>query len=72
VAAEDRPDGEFKPIKENDHILDAMRYACMARPWFAQMESQAPQRNLGFVPGMAPPAERLHLSPEATPMGAMS
>lgn len=71
-AAEDRPGGEFKPIKENDHILDAMRYACMARPWFPQFEADAPLRNLGFTPGQAPPAERLHLSPEPAPMGAMS
>lgn len=71
-AAEDRPDGEFKPIKENDHILDAMRYACMARPWFPQMETDAPLRNLGFVPGHAPPAELLRVSPEAAPLGAMS
>lgn len=71
-AAEDRPDGEFKPIKENDHILDAMRYVCMARPWFPQLEADAPTRTLGYRPGVAPPSDLLHLTPERPPLGAMS
>lgn len=46
-AAEDRPDGEFKPIKENDHRLDALRYLCMSRPWDPILEDEAPTRLLG-------------------------
>lgn len=46
-AAEDRPDGEFKPIKEHDHRLDALRYMCMARPWDPIVEDEAPVRLLG-------------------------
>jgi phage terminase large subunit-like protein len=37
-AAEDREDGVFKPLKGNDHRLDALRYACMARSWDPQAE----------------------------------
>lgn len=29
----DRPDGGFDVIKEHDHLLDALRYALMSRPW---------------------------------------
>lgn len=32
-AAEDREDGVFQPVKRNDHLLDAMRYGLMYRPW---------------------------------------
>jgi hypothetical protein len=31
---EDRPDGEFKVVKELDHALDATRYLAMTRPWY--------------------------------------
>jgi phage terminase large subunit-like protein len=71
-AAEDRPDGEFKPIKENDHLLDALRYACMARPWFPQIEARAVERNLGFVPGRAIPGRYLTPAAETPPLGFMS
>lgn len=71
-AAEDRPDGEFKPIKQNDHLLDALRYACMARPWFPQVEALAPERNLGFVPGRAIPGRYLTVPNEVPPLGNMS
>jgi phage terminase large subunit-like protein len=71
-AAEDRPDGEFKPIKENDHLLDALRYACMARPWFPLVEQSAPDRNLGFREGRAIPGRFLTPAVEVPPMGSMS
>jgi phage terminase large subunit-like protein len=71
-AAEDRPDGEFKPIKQNDHLLDALRYACMARPWFAVVEARAPERNLGFRPGHAIPGRFLTVPSEVPPLGSMS
>ena len=50
-ALESRADGVVKPIKGNDHRLDAMRYALMARAWDPIMEEQAPDRRLGWVPG---------------------
>jgi phage terminase large subunit-like protein len=68
---EDRPDGEFKVVKENDHRLDALRYACMSRAW-----SPAPPKDakpLGWVPGFAPAwtGEERQLEPSG-PMGPMS
>jgi hypothetical protein len=71
-AAEDRPDGEFKPIKQNDHLVDALRYACQARPWFPLVEQSAPARNLGFVPGHAIPGRYLNPPVEHPPLGFMS
>lgn len=75
-AAEDRPDGEFKPIKENDHRLDALRYLCMARAWDPVMEEQSPDRTLGaYGYGEAPPADVLEAAApigEGPPLGAMS
>ncbi len=74
-AAEDRPDGEFKPIKQNDHRLDALRYGCMARPYDPIFEERAPDRVLGRpVFGSADPARELALEqvPDYGPLGPMS
>ncbi|HVE24590.1 MAG TPA: hypothetical protein VNC22_04270, partial [Sporichthya sp.] len=71
-AAEDRPDGEFKPLKGNDHRLDALRYACMTRPFYPALEQQQAERNLGFRPGVAWPEKWLEPVVEVPPMGAMS
>jgi hypothetical protein len=71
-AAEDRPDGEFKPIKANDHRLDALRYVCMARPWYPHVEAQSIERNLGFAANVAIPARYLLPQLESPPMGSMS
>lgn len=75
-AAEDRPDGEFRPIKQNDHRLDALRYACMARPYDPVLEAQAPARTLGRSFGVASPDVDLAevLAPEHRygPMGPLS
>ena len=71
---EDRPDGEFKVVKENDHRLDALRYALMARPWYADpVESLVEER---WREGWAPPAEWLEgqdvISMDGPPMGHLS
>lgn len=71
-AAEDRPDGEFKPIKGNDHRLDSLRYLCMARPWYPQMEAHAPERNLGWEPGAVPDLSKLAAPASGAPLGFMS
>lgn len=68
--AEDRDDGEFKPVKQNDHLMDAMRYLCMARPWYPSLEAAAPQRNLGFVANHSFDLSGAAAS-EAHPFGAM-
>lgn len=48
-ALEARSDGVVKPIKGNDHRLDALRYALMARAWDPVVEEEAPARKLGWV-----------------------
>jgi hypothetical protein len=30
---EDRKDGKFAVVKENDHVMDALRYGCMEEPY---------------------------------------
>ncbi len=71
-AAEDRDDGEFKPIKRNDHRLDALRYMCMYRPFDHYEEEAAAAPKLGWRPGEAPPISNLAPQPEAAPMGFLS
>lgn len=72
-AAEDRPDGEFKPIKQNDHVLDALRYCISLRPWYPELEDKAPERTLGrWTPGTAIPGRYLTVPSESPPLGNMS
>lgn len=52
---EQRPDGEFRPVKENDHRLDALRYALMYRPWLRGLERRNPKRMLGMEEAWPPP-----------------
>lgn len=54
---DDRPDGEFKVVKENDHRLDALRYVLMARPWYPSPVELL--RDKPLVPGQAPSLEWL-------------
>jgi hypothetical protein len=49
----DRPDGEFKVVKENDHRLDALRYAVTTRLWDPGMDSPEDQP-LGWTPDQRP------------------
>jgi phage terminase large subunit-like protein len=49
--AEDRPDGEFKPVKERDHRMDAMRYACMYRSWGGYVEKEKDTGGQVWTPG---------------------
>lgn len=71
-AAEQREDGVFKPVKGNDHRLDALRYACMARTWDPILEMEEPRRMLGFKPGHAPDLSRVVVGKDTPPMGAFS
>lgn len=72
-AAEDRADGVFSPIRENNHRLDALRYGLMHRPW-SPLAHQANENPLGRQsrPGYIGPWEGQ--SPQTTygPMGPMS
>jgi phage terminase large subunit-like protein len=72
---EDRPDGEFKVVKENDHRLDAMRYALMARPWYPDLAASL--RAEQWTPGIAPSHEWLNANaPDVDqtygPMGSLA
>lgn len=49
--AEDRPDGEFKPVKGFDHRADAMRYACMYRAWGGFVDEAEKAAGSVWVPG---------------------
>jgi hypothetical protein len=70
---EGKDDSHIRPVKGNDHRLDAARYAWMERFWDPVMEDTAPERNLGWVPGTAPRATDLIVPPrEFSPMGFMS
>lgn len=72
-ALEDRPDGVVKPIKGNDHRLDAFRYGLMARPWQPFQEDDAPKRQLGWEPGTYDPDwEREAYTPPLAPLGEFS
>lgn len=71
-AAEDRADGEFKPIKQNDHALDAARYVAMYRPFDYFEETQAPKQQLGWQPGKALSAREIRLPAASPPLGSMS
>lgn len=72
-AAEDRADGRFVPIRENNHRLDALRYGLMHRPWSPLvLREQAAPLGSGYRQGYAPPYR-----PEADqapygPMGPLS
>jgi hypothetical protein len=63
---------EFKVVKENDHRLDALRYALMSRPWY--VDRTALLREQRWEPGKAPPYEWFNQpqSVEGPPMGSLS
>lgn len=70
---EDRPDGEFKVVKENDHRLDALRYAVMSRPW-TPVKAYTPGQQV-WEPGKAPPQEWFDAYEppfDGAPMGSFS
>jgi hypothetical protein len=67
---EDRPDGEFKVVKENDHRLDALRYGLMSRPWYP-LAHEFEGRNR-WTPGVAPAADFFGLERESPPLGSFS
>lgn len=71
-ALESREDGVIKPIKGNDHRLDALRYALMARAWKPLEEVEEPRQQLGWVPDTYDPEwenEMLELQVQSGPMG---
>jgi hypothetical protein len=55
---QDRDDGEFKVVKERDHRLDALRYACMYRAWDPLMDDHS-DSTLGWRPETAPSSQQI-------------
>jgi phage terminase large subunit-like protein len=68
---EGKDDSHLVPVKGNDHRLDALRYAVMERVWDPVMEAQAPSRNLGWEPNVAPSADVLIGHKPHGPVGPM-
>ena len=66
-------DDEFKAVKKDDHLLDALRYVCMERPWNVDsvLESREPTQ---WTYGVAPSIESLARSAPrpSPPLGAMT
>lgn len=74
---QDRPDGEFKVVKENDHRLDALRYAVTTRLWTPELSSPTFSQPLGWTPGKAYSAQEIqtalaHRPVEVGPLGNMA
>lgn len=59
---DDRADGVFKVVKENDHIMDAVRYVAMTRPIGLGRVAPLPQP-YRFEEGIAPPLEVMQTIP---------
>ena len=53
---DDKADGKFAVVKENDHLMDATRYVAMARPLGPSVGPAEPTRH-EYRYGYAPPAE---------------
>lgn len=60
----------FAVIKENDHVLDSIRYSAMFRPWNVAHSKVAERRGRGWIPGFSMP-EEVYVQP-SPPMGSMS
>ena len=58
-AAEDREDGVFRPVKRNDHLLDALRYALMYRPWLPPAKHRATMQGDPALVATGPPRRAL-------------
>lgn len=67
---DEKPDG-FAVVKENDHCLDALRYALMLRPWNVADRPVMERRHRGWIPDVEDkwvPVRR----EQSPPMGALS
>jgi phage terminase large subunit-like protein len=67
-----RPDQDrFEVVKQDDHCLDALRYALMERPWHVARTAVQERRRPGWIPNHAP-AYRDPVSVSDAPMGSFS
>jgi hypothetical protein len=68
-----RDDMVFEVVRENNHRLDALRYAVMTRFWSAPELEQEDNLGYRFEHGVAPPMDVLFKPREPNyPMGSMS
>lgn len=61
---------EFRAVKKDDHLLDALRYACMERTWTLPPRAIEPPPNRNIM--VEPPWTGQELRPDNPPLGAMS
>lgn len=70
-ALEPRDDGVIKPIKGNDHRMDALRYGIMARAWYPVQEMEQPRQRLGWTYGEYDPVQEDELMAQSGAVGPM-
>jgi hypothetical protein len=70
---DDKEDGTFAVLKKDDHLMDATRYACMARTWYAPVVPERLPTQPTFEPNFQPPyREERFENPNTPPLGVNS
>ncbi len=70
---EDGKDPKSGPADDSMyHRMATLRYQVLTRPFYPQDEARAMERNLGWQPGRALPADKLKMPVEVGPLGALS
>ncbi len=70
---DDREDGKYAVVKSNDHLMDATRYVCMSRQWYAPYEPDRPKNHPSFNPNYQPPyKDERFPNPNNPPLGVFS
>ena len=54
----DDDDGQFKTIKQHDHVCDALRYGVMERPWLPELDDSPAEDRLPWWEVARPPRPR--------------
>ena len=62
---------EFQAIKEDDHLMDCLRYACMARAWHIPKQRRH-SNNFNSDPSFEPPWRGGPVRQQNPPLGSMS
>ncbi len=68
---DDREDGAFAVVKQNDHLMDATRYVLMERTWWQPPTAKHPKKaTFGENPNFEPPYNPKDLiPPDQSPLG---
>lgn len=67
-----REDQAFDVVKRDDHLMDATRYVCMARPIAPHQVHRKTAKRHAYVPNFQAPYRDERPTPENAPMGPMS